>query len=65
MHLLKNYAEKWFVLLFYFESSEQKNKQYLWIGELKKENIQKIVNEFSSEMARVGIDEHEVFRRLS
>lgn len=40
-------------------------EQYEWIGELKFPHAQKIVNEFASQISRIGLDESEWLRRWS
>lgn len=46
----------------YFTAKNKKNR-YLWIGELKFEQAQRIVNKYAAELSRVGLDESEWLRR--
>ena len=47
-------------LVFY---TTDKNKCFKWVSELKKEHVQRIVNNLASEISRVGLDESEWLRR--
>lgn len=38
---------------------------YEWIGELKRDYVQRIANTYASKISRVGLDEYEWLRRLS
>lgn len=39
------------------------NEKYIWVGELKFPHAQRIVNNFASQLSRVGLDESEWLRR--
>ena len=43
-------------------SSEKKNKEYIWVGEIKEMFAQRIVASYVSQFSRVGIDETEWLR---
>lgn len=44
---------------------DKKRFQYKWVGELRSEQAQRIVNQFAAELSRVGVDESEWLRRHS
>jgi hypothetical protein len=46
-----------------FFTAERSESRYRWIGELKFEQAQRIVNKYASEISRVGLDESEWLRR--
>jgi hypothetical protein len=46
---------------FYFTAKSK--TRYLWIGELRFEQTQRIVNQYAAELSRVGLDESEWLRR--
>jgi len=46
-----------------FSSSEQGTAQFRWIADLKPAHAQRVVNEFASQISRVGLTESEWLRR--
>jgi Response receiver domain len=46
-----------------FFKAERSENKYRWIGELKFEQAQRIVNKYAAEISRVGLDESEWLRR--
>lgn len=49
---------------FVFEAPDgQSVRQFLWVGQLKEAQAQRIANQFAADLARVGLDEYEWLRR--
>ena len=46
-----------------FFTAERDESRYRWVGELKFEQAQRIVNKYATEISRVGLDESEWLRR--
>jgi hypothetical protein len=46
---------------FLFKTGKRQN--YFWVGELKFAHAQRIINQFASQISRVGLDESEWLRR--
>ena len=42
---------------------DSQGTKYYWLGELRFDFAQKIINEYSSEISRVGVNESEWLRR--
>lgn len=48
---------------YYFSNNNCDNPRYYWVLDLKESHAQRIANEFSANLARVGLDESEWLRR--
>jgi hypothetical protein len=51
-------SSEWF-----FQAVDSERKKYRWIAELKTEHSQRVANDYSNQMSRVGLMESEWLRR--